>query len=226
MKTTPKVHSQAGFTLVEILFAMAIFMLVVAGVMPMYVQSSKTIMTADSKLDVNGNVRKVTDEMIQNARQADAFVLYDSYKGAWIDGDFVDFRNSAYVGMGRLRDGETGRFLVLLYYDDDPYPNDSKPPPLKQMVGLYLDAAESESSGPMRIFVKDTFDDDKSMEENIPAASFMGSHDAILPLMTGLMEGDVFYNFGGKSVMVNGKISHANGAIKETNTYNFTITPR
>lgn len=219
-------HSKAGFTIVEVIFAMAILLLVVAGVLPMYVQSSRSIMTADSKLDVNGDVRKVTDQMIENARQADAFVLYDNYKGAWIDGDFVDFRSSSYAGMGRLRDGETGRLLVLLFYDEDPYPNDSNPPPLKQMVGLYLDADESETTGSIRMFVKETFDHSKTMEENIPAAALMGTHEAIIPSMTGLMEGDVFYNFGGKSVMVNGKISHANGAIKETNTYNFTITPR
>ena len=162
----------------------------------------------------------------QNAREADAFVLYDNYKGAWIDGDFVNFRNSSYSGQGRLRDGETGRFLVLIYYEDDPYPNDSNPPPIGKLIGIYMDAEESESKGALRMFEQTSIDDSKCMEENIPSASLMGTHSAIIDSITGLMDGDVFYNFGGLSVMLNGKITHANGAINETNTYNFTITPR
>lgn len=226
MKTQPSPIKQSGFTLVEVIFAMSIFLLVVAGVMPMYVQSSKSILTADSKLDVNRNVRKVTDRLIEHAREADAFVLYDSYKGAWIDGDFVNFRNTTYVGQGRLRDGQTGRFLALLYYDVDPYPDDSTPAPLKKIVGFYMDADESQNEGALRYFEQTSIDTSKSMEENIPSVTLMGSHPLVIESITGLISGDIFYNFGGKSVMLSGKISHANGAIKETNTYNFTITPR
>jgi len=226
MKNPRLYGKRAGFTIVEMLFAMTILLLVLGGVLPMYVQSSKSILTADSKLDVNMDIRSVTDEIIESAREADSFVLYDNYKGAWIDGDFVNFRNSLYAGQGRLRDGETGRFLVLLYYADDPYPADNNPPPLRKIIGIYLDAEEADTKGALRMFVQTSIDDNKTMEENIPSATLMGTHEAIIDSMTGLMSGDVFYNFGGQSVMINGKITHANGAIKETNTYNFTVTPR
>ena len=228
MKTSisKSTRKNGGFTIVEMIVAMSILLLVLGGALPIYVQSSKSILTADSKLDVNRDVRSVTDSLIENAREADAFVLYDSYKGAWIDGDFVNFRNSAYEGMGRLRDGETGRFLVLIYYEDDPYPDDRNAPPIGKLIGIYHDADESDSKGALRMFIDTTIDDSKTMEENIQPANLMGSHDIIIDSMTGLMSGDVFYNFGGLSVMLNGKISHANGAMSETNTYNFTITPR
>lgn len=219
-------NRKRGFSLIEMIFAMSIFLLVIAGVLPMYVQSSKSILTADSKLDVNTDIRGVTNDLISNAREADAFILYDNYKGAWIDGDFVNFRNSIYEGQGRLRDGETGKLLILIYYEDDPYPNDANPPPIGKLIGIYLDADEGDARGPLRLFVKTNIDDSKCMEENIPSTSLMGTHDSILDSITGLMDGDVFYNFGGKSVMLNGKVTHANGAINETNTYNFTITPR
>lgn len=226
MNKSHLIKRKKGFTLVEALFSISILLLVLAGVLPMYVQSSKFILTADSKLDVNTDIRDVTNDLIANAREADAFVLYDNYKGAWIEGDFVNFRNSAYEGMGRLRDGETGRFLVLIYYEDDPYPNDGNPPPIGKLIGIYLDADEGEAKGALRSFINTNIDDSKCLEENIPSASLMGEHDAIIDSMTGLMDGDVFYNFGGQSVMLNGKITHSNGAINETNTYNFTITPR
>jgi prepilin-type N-terminal cleavage/methylation domain-containing protein len=226
MKHHPKAQNERGFSLIEIIFAMSIMLIVVAGVLPMYVQSSKSILTADSKLDVNRSMRKVTDQLIQYARQADAFVLYDNFKGAWIDGDFVNFRNPSYIGQGRLRDGETGRFLVLIYFDVDPYPDDANPAPIKKLVGFYLDAEESNDEGALRYFEKTTIDHGKSMEENLPSATTMGSNPILVDSITGLMSGDIFFNFGGRSVMLNGKITHANGAMNETNTYNFTITPR
>ena len=219
-------QSNKGFTLVEILVALAIFMMVVAGVLPMYFQSLKQVYTDNSKLDITQEILSMNNRIIKEARQADAYVLYDNFRGAWIDGDFVDFRQSTYQGKGRLRDGESGKFLLLLYYGVDPTPYDHVPAPIDHLVGMYLDANENETVGSLRMFSKDNIDNDRSLEENIPAASTLSSHPIILEEMTGLMDGDIFYNFGGRSVMVNGKIAHQNGAMKETNTYNFTITPR
>lgn len=219
-------QSKNGFTLIEILFAMSILLIVVAGVLPMYVQSSKVLMTADSKLDVNDEIRDITDEIINEAREADAFILYDNYQGAWIDGDFVNFRNSNYHGMGRLRDGESGRFLLLLFYGVDPYPDDSDPAPIDEMIGIYLDAGESADTGPIRIFSTTSINDALELEDNIPTIAQSSNHEIIMDEMTGKMNGDIFYNFGGVSIVVNGRISHTNGAKNETNLYNFTITPR
>ena len=224
MKQTQQ--SNKGFSLVEVLVALTVFMLVVAGVMPMYVQSTKQVYTTDSKLDITQEIININNHIIGEAREADAYILYDNFRGAWIDGDFVDFRQSTYQGKGRLRDGESGKFLLLLYYGIDPAPYDKTPAPIDHMVGMYLDASESETAGPLKMFIKDSIDNNRSLEENIPSASSSSSHDVILDEMTGLMDGDIFYNFGGRSVMINGKIAHKNGAMKETNTYNFTITPR
>lgn len=192
----------------------------------MFVQSSKTILTSDSKLDINDSIRAINDQIISEAREADAFVIYDNFKGAWINGDFVNFRDASYIGKGRLRDGETGKFLLLIYYGIDPYPDDRIPPPIERLVGLYLDANEDETEGPLRMFSKTSINDSISMEENVPAISTSAVHEIIMNNVTGLTDGDVFYNFAGRSIMINAKITRLNGAIEETNTYNFTITPR
>jgi prepilin-type N-terminal cleavage/methylation domain-containing protein len=224
MKATQQ--SNRGFTIVEILFAMTVFLLVLAGALPMYVQSSKSIYIADSKLDVNNEIRKLNNHIIGEAREADAFILYDNFDKTWIDGSLVDFRNSSCAGKGRLRDGEKGKFLLLLFFGVDDKPYDSIPAPVDHMIGMYLDTDGSETVGPLKIFTKDNIDDKITLEENIPLFSSRSDHEILIEEMTGLMDGDVFYNFGGRSVMINGKIARKNGAIKGTNTYNFTITPR
>jgi prepilin-type N-terminal cleavage/methylation domain-containing protein len=224
--STRNFRESAGFTLVEIMFAMSILLIVVAGVLPMYVQSSKNILTVDSKIDVNSEIRDITTNIISEAREADAYVLYDNYKGAWIDGDFVDFRNAPYHGMGRLRDGESGKMLVLLFYGIDPTPDDRTPAPLEKIIGLYLNANEATSEGSLQSFTVTNINDNKTMEENLPSATKMGTHDVVVSSVKGLIDGDIFYNFGGRSIMMSATIAHINGAIKETNTYNFTITPR
>ena len=223
---TRKFKRKSGLSLVEIMFAISILGVVVAGVMPMYVQSSKILMSADTKLDVNDEIRKTTDQMVAEAREADAFLLYDNYKGAWIDGDFVNFRSDAFHGLGRLRDGESGKFLVLLFYGVDPYPDDSTPAPIEKIIGIYLDADETQDTGPVRMFLDEDLDSELAIEENLPSVSKMGTHDIIIDEMTGLLDEDIFYNFGGSSIMLSGKIKESNGSQIETNLYNFTVTPR
>jgi len=215
-----------GFTIVEVLLSMSIVLLIMAGVLPMYLQSSKRILESDAKYEVNEDVRGFTNEIISQAREADSFILYDNYSGTWINGDFVNFRSDTYAGKGRRRDGETGRFLLLLYYGEDPYPNDSEPAPLDHMIGIYLDAEEDEVEGPLRIFFNNNIDNSKCLEENIPGISSSRNHDIVVESMEGLIDGDIFYNFSSRSIMVNGKISHKTGAISKSNTYNFTVTPR
>ena len=226
MTTSPAHSREGGFSMVEVLFAMAIILLIMAGALPMYLQSSKRILESDAKYEVNEEVRDFTNEIISQAREADAFVLYDNFKGAWIDGDFVNFRDSSYEGRGRLRDGEAGKFLLLLYFGEDLYPNDNEPAPLDRMIGIYLDAEENETEGPLRIFFKDDIDTSKCMEENIPSSSTSSDHKIIVDSIEGLMGGDIFYNFSSRSILVNGKIAHQSGSISKSNTYNFTVTPR
>ena len=219
-------QSNRGFTIVEVLFAVSILLVVLAGVLPMYIQTLRATYVATSKLDVNNEMRRTNNQIISEAREADAFVLYDNFRGAWIDGSFVDFRQQTYSGKGRLKDGQTGKFLLFLYYEVDDNPYDSDLPNLERMFGMYLDASEAETVGKVKMFIKDDIDTSLTLEENIPPISSSSDHNVLIDEMTGLIDGDIFYNFGGTSVVVNGKIARDNGAVKETNTYNFTITPR
>jgi len=50
--------------------------------------------------------------------------------------------------------------------------------------------------------------------------------DLVIELSRGLADERLFYNFWGRSVMVNGQIHHGNDAKRVTETYNFTISPR
>jgi hypothetical protein len=52
------------------------------------------------------------------------------------------------------------------------------------------------------------------------------SHQIVVQFSQGLADGHLFYNYWGKSVMVNGVIAEGNNFQHLTDTYNFTISPR
>ncbi len=223
-----KPHRKRGYSLIEVLFAMAIFMLVMAGLLPYFIQSSTTLFKADAKLDANKTVRDISDYMINEARESNHFILYDSFKGSWKNGTFVDFRNSSNHGTGRLRDGESGKFLVLIYYGVDPYPADTTPAPIDRVIGLYLAVEEDNNQGAVKYFDIDVpvANQQDAIEDLIPAANTESNHDILVDEMIGLLDGDIFYNFKDRAILMNGQIVHGNDYKQITDTYNFTIAPR
>jgi prepilin-type N-terminal cleavage/methylation domain-containing protein len=119
-----KVRNPAGFTLVEVIVTMTIIGFVVAGVMPFFLQSSKYLYTGEQKLLINADIRDFTNEMVENAREANYFVLYEAvYTRTRLDGVTVrrDANNNGTVNaIDRRTSGQAGEFLVFVYYED-PY---------------------------------------------------------------------------------------------------------
>jgi type II secretory pathway pseudopilin PulG len=222
-----KTHHRKKFTIVELLVALSIFMMVMAGVMPMYIQAMRQIFTTDAKLNVNDSVRKVMDRIIQEARASDGFILYDSFLG-YVPaggGPLLDMR-SATPGMGRLSSARTGKFILFLSYGPDANPNDTIPPPLVRMTGVYFDANEDETSGNIRWFTRTNFGTGTDpLETYIPLAGTFRTNPVLVDSIRGLMNGDIFYNFNSSSVLINARLAGQSGAMRETTLYNFSITP-
>ncbi|MCW5550050.1 MAG: prepilin-type N-terminal cleavage/methylation domain-containing protein [Opitutaceae bacterium] len=119
---SPPIESRRGFTLVEVIVTMTIMGFVVIGVVPFFLQSSRFLFTGEQKLLINADVRDFTNEMVENAREANYFALYQAhYTRTRPDGVTVrrDADNSGTVNsLDRLAAGEGGEFLLFVYYED------------------------------------------------------------------------------------------------------------
>ncbi|MCF7686709.1 MAG: prepilin-type N-terminal cleavage/methylation domain-containing protein [Cephaloticoccus sp.] len=113
----------AGFTLVETIVTMTIIGFVVIGVMPFFLQNTKYLYTSEQKLLINADIRDFTNEMVENAREANYFVLYQAaYTRVRTDDGVTvkrDFNSSGTVNaIDRMTAGQAGEFLVFVYYED------------------------------------------------------------------------------------------------------------
>lgn len=113
-----------GFSLTEVIVTMALFSLVMAGALPFFVSNLKYQFVGEQKLLINNDIRRITNELVENAREANSFALYQSfysqnnYAGTAITRDANG--NGSVTWADRLLNGQAGDFLVLVYYRD-PY---------------------------------------------------------------------------------------------------------
>ncbi len=216
--------TRAGLTLTELLITLTIFGMVMAGIGSFFLQTNKMLFTSTAKLQINRDIRAVTNEMTDNARNANHFTLYDSF--------YDDFRNPTAPTTGadyRQRDAESGDCAVFIFYGTDPAPWDTTPPPIVRLVGYYRSIDNvPDNTGPIRKFdiAIPVADQNDTVEDLIPAISTVGTHRTIVAMSEGLANQRLFYNFRERSIMVNGQIYHGNDAKRVTDTYNFTISPR
>ncbi len=201
-----------GFTLVEILIAMSISFMVIAGIMSFYIQFYKIGFTNEQRNRINRDMRQLTGELSRAGRQANDYFIYNSIAD-------VDHNQAS----DRQLDGGAGDFLVFIYKDD------SGSEETMRLVGYYREpeSLDPDALGPVRRF-EVNFDPPSllAVEELIPAYADLTNSKDVVELSKGLANGRLFYNFLGRSVMMNGQIYHGNQAKRVTETYNFTISPR
>lgn len=114
-----------GYTLSEIMVVTTLCGFVMAGVMPFFIMNLQSQFVGEQKLLINGDIRKVTNAMVENAREANSFVIYQAFtsQARW-DGaaETRDNNGSGSVTLAdRLQSGQSGNFLVLVYYQDPYY---------------------------------------------------------------------------------------------------------
>jgi prepilin-type N-terminal cleavage/methylation domain-containing protein len=114
-----------AFTLPEIMVVMTIFGFVMIGVLPFFIMNLRSQYVGEQKLLINGDIRKVTNQMVEYARESNTFVIYQAFcsQTRW---DGATETRDARVATGtvdfydRMQNGESGDFMVLIYYSD-PY---------------------------------------------------------------------------------------------------------
>src|SRR5690606_10529593 len=99
--TSPLSRSRApgrrGFTLSELLVSLTIIGLTVGLVLPFFLFNLRSLYHGEQKLLINGDIRTLTNTMMENAREANYFVLYQGFHphGYLRDMNGDSVRNSA-----------------------------------------------------------------------------------------------------------------------------------
>jgi prepilin-type N-terminal cleavage/methylation domain-containing protein len=230
MESTWKGHK--GFTLVEVMIVAALFSMVLLAAAQLLMDTARTSFITAEKLDINADVRQFTLEMAENARAANHFFIYRSLRSS--------DRNDP---GDRLRDGGSGDLLLLVF--QEPWPSLNSPEHFTRIVGYYREAdpADPDGEGPVRRFEKRFHNPSlgsapagssgpyvsaqlKTVEEMITDIQYSSDHMTVVQLSRGLANGQLFYNYLDRSIIVKAQIIHGNVAKRITDTYNYTVSPR
>ena len=224
--------ARKGFTLVEIVVVLGIMSLVMMGISRFLIDTAQSSFITAEKLDINADVRQFTLDMAENARAANYFFIYNSFQ-----------QNDRDDPSDRLRDGSHGDFLLLVYVE--PWPNVNSPDHYTRVVGYFREAdpTNPNSEGPvMRVekfyhnptlavtpagssgpFVSSV---NSTVEDLLDSLSYNGTYPTVVQLSRGLANGQLFYNYLDRSIMIKAQIIHGNVAKRITDTYNYTVSPR
>jgi len=213
-----------GFTLSEMMVVVTILGVAMAMTMGFFIESIKATFVSEQKNLINEDIRQLTGELSDIAREANYAILYRSFQNA--DRNATD---------DRLLDGNAGDFLLFGFQGEPDLSNPIfAPRATTRIVGYYrapADLSDPESIGPVRRFDIDIPDptnvlDPPTVESLIPDDGQINTYPEVVPLSEGLANNRLFYNFGKGTIMVNGKIIHGVEAKRVTDTYNFTIATR
>lgn len=231
------VRSSRAFTLVEVLIASTISALVLVGILAAMMQGLKMFKFDSFRLEINHDIRSLTDELTTNATFANYFLVFSSFSGnrTTVTGNVTILNN--------VTDGSSGDFLALVFKDDT---DDTK---ISKIIGYYRDV-DAAGNYCLRKFTTQTFTASTTPAWNdsvwnlLPGTSTVTStHPQIIPDMRnqGLGSGNtanvalasgasgIFYNFYNRSVIVRGNIQYTAGdklTKQAASTYNFTVSPR
>lgn len=195
---------RSAYSLAEVMVATAVFGVVMGAVMSFLLSSKNFSSYNQGKLLINRDIRKFTSELGDYATYSSYFLIYNS------------FQNRV-----EKNEGQSGDFLLLAFVDEE------DPEAYTGLVGYYRSATTT-TAGPVRKFALRFDPPRKDLVENlIPDIDAEGTHPEVIELSRGLSDGQLFYNFFGRSITVQGEILHKGSSLKlATNTYNFTVSPR
>jgi prepilin-type N-terminal cleavage/methylation domain-containing protein len=227
--------SSPGFTLVEILVALTVFGLAMSSILLLSRQVMNSYMYEQGSVSINQDIRKLTQNLTKDAVFSNFYRIYRSYQNRSDNGSYNGTADTP------VTDGLSGDFLIFFTSTVDTTSSAGKQL-ITQMVGYYRDAPAPttvngvlvSSPGPVRrrVVTPTTPFDPTTMtmlsllNTYFPIAS-QSSQPVVVQLAQGLSNGNLFYNFYNRSVIVRGQIQESGNLFQKTaSTYNFTVSPR
>ncbi len=216
-----------GLTLVEMMVAVTIMGFASVGALRFLIQALNIYHYDMGRIKVNKDIRSFTEEMTTNAVYSNYFRIYPDFatRSTTSGGTTLD---------AAVADGQSGDFLLLVFCDTDAATGKTT---INRLIGYYrnpTDPNDPASTGPVRRFdkvISPAVDPAVTpiysiLNTNVPTNSTSG-HAIVLQLAQGLSNGNLFYDFVDRSVMIRGQIvEEGNQMRRAVNTYNFTVSPR
>ncbi len=205
MKTRSLRH---GFTLVEIMVAMAVLAIFSALAMPVFIYSLRSLIFTTNRLCLNQDFRGLTARLMKEGRSSGQFILYNSF-----------------TDRTAITSGGSGNFLVLMTMNANNFF-------VTKCTGYYR-----HTDGTVRHFTV-TEPGTSAVPQNLPATTTAGAHPIVVEFArdtTDVANLDrLFLNQNGAGIVVYGQIrDDGKSTLKENkvtppavSTYNFTISPR
>jgi len=221
---------RAGFTLVELMIGAVLALIVIGGATSFVIYAGRMIFVTEEKIRINDDIRDLTNEMTDVARDANLFQIFTEF------------------GSDKSRpqySGETGDMLVLVFQDQG-YPEaPGIVRRITRVVGYYRDRGTN-NRGPVRRFdtrqiwptglphpagsaTNPRTAQPLTLEEILARPEIMNREadfPVVVELARGLANQSLFYNHLGRSVVMNAQIIRGSVVKEVTDTYNFTISPR
>jgi len=223
-----------AFTLVELMVAMSVSLIAMTGVLFLLMKVLNLHAYEQGRLQVNSDVRKMTQQMTRDAVDSSYFRIYASYSNRSDNGS-SDGTTDAPVA-----DGGTGDFLLLVTQSTD----SQGVPRITRVIAFYRDATAPYSVGGTLISLPGPV---RRREVNLASPgldarsttllSLMNTHlpvsgrstnPTLVQLAQGLGNGCLFGNSQNRSIMVRGQVQEQGNLIytRTANTYNLTLSPR
>jgi prepilin-type N-terminal cleavage/methylation domain-containing protein len=208
-----------GFTLVEVIFVLAILGFVSIALTAFLLDTTRGLMWASNKALIVKDVRNFTARITREAFDANIGIVYEGFT--------LSQRNTA---GDQKKSGQSGDCLVLVH--KEPYPGFTDPEHYTELV-VYFRLPDANGVGPVyRGQVE--FPTPVEIDPSVSFEAFIAKHfpddptgfPVVLELSRGLTDGSLFQNRGENSFLINGEILHGNSTEEVTNTYNLTISPR
>ena len=221
---TPLPASRRGFTLVEMMVALAIMGLAAVGILRFLIQGLNIYHYDQGRITVNKDIRSFTEELTTNAVYSNYFRIYPNFSSR--SNTVGSVTTDAWVN-----DGQSGDFLLLIFADTDATTGKTT---INRLIGYYRVPTAAGQSGPVRKFdvaISPAVDPTVTpiysiLNTNVPTST-ANTNRQVLQLAQGLSNGTLFYNFYDRSVMVKGQIiEQGDQRRRAINTYNFTVSPR
>lgn len=251
MKTA---RSQSGFSLVEILIAMTVSAMLMAGVMSFYIQSLKGMYASDQRIKLAGQINRFSNELIVQASRSNQFVLFKTATAADFDGTNTapDSGDSDRQNIISNDPDDplhpAGDFVVFIYYEI-PKPTAQVVHRISKLEGYFLNTSTAGGTGPVRKVVIDlsgtpsTDSIETILTNNWGTTAVFSNY---FPLVRGLALPEVidgtavsgtpsprlFYMSASRNVIITGQIYSSSQNTNTTdwktytNSFCFNITPR
>lgn len=139
-------HSRkAAYSLVEVMFAVAIAVIVGGAIMAFYIQALRAAYVSQQQITLQTTMRSITTELITNASRAHEMILYSSAAAA----DRADQSSRLAITLDE-DDAEihpTGDFALFIYYEL-PKPATELKHRIRKLIGYYTETVDS---GPAKL---------------------------------------------------------------------------